>query len=105
VNEALARAVGERQLIGRTMREAFPEFEHTGHFQIAERVYATGEPFVAHQVVAEWDRGRGPERTYTDALLQPLRRDDGEINGLAFFALDVTEVVRGRRSGINEHKD
>jgi PAS domain S-box-containing protein len=97
VNEAFARVVGQRHLIGRTMREAFPEFEGTGHFEIAERVYQTGEPFVAHEALAEWDRGGGREHTYTDAILQPLRGDDGEINGLAFFALDVTDHVRDRR--------
>jgi PAS domain S-box-containing protein len=97
VNDAFTRAVGERQVIGRTMREAFPEFEGTGHFEIAERVYQTGEPYVGHEVVAEWDRGYGREVKYVDAILQPLRADDGEINGVAFFGIDVTErIVRPR---------
>jgi PAS domain-containing protein len=94
VNDAFARAVGGRNIIGRTMREAFPELAGTGHFEIAESVYATGEPYVAHEVPATWDRGGGPEVTYTDAILQALRADDGTINGLAFFALDVTQHVR-----------
>jgi DNA-binding CsgD family transcriptional regulator len=93
VNAAFARAVGSRPIIGRTMREAFPEFEGTGHFEIAVRVYETGEPYVAHEAAADWDRGGGSGRTYTDAILQPLRGDDGEINGLAFFALDVTDHI------------
>jgi PAS domain-containing protein len=93
VNEAFARAVGERPLIGRTMREAFPDFEGTGRFQIAERVYATGEAFVAHEIPSAYDRGNGPEVTYVDAILQPLRDDDGKINGLALFAIDVTDKV------------
>jgi PAS domain S-box-containing protein len=97
VNDAFARAVGPRQLIGRTMREAFPEFEGSGHFEIAERVYETGEPYVAHEVPSDWDRGGGREVTYVDAILQPLRSDDGVINGLAFFAIDVTGNVRQRR--------
>jgi hypothetical protein len=94
VNDAFARAVGGRNIIGRTMREAFPELAGTGHFEIAECVYATGEPYVAHEVPATWDRGGGPEVTYTDAILQALRADDGTINGLAFFGLDVTQHVR-----------
>jgi PAS domain-containing protein len=79
------------------MREAFPEFEGSGHFEIAERVYETGEPYVAHEVPSEWDRGGGREVTYVDAILQPLRSDDGVINGLAFIAIDVTGNVRQRR--------
>jgi hypothetical protein len=46
--------------------------------------------------MALWDRGRGPELTYTDAVLQALRGEDGEIEGLAFFGMDVTEQVRSR---------
>jgi len=100
VNDAFAQAVGQRELIGRTVREAFPEFEGTGHFEIAERVYQTGEPYVAHEAASEWDRDGGRERTYTDAILQPLRGDDGQVNGLAFFALDVTDHVRTNRQRI-----
>ena len=92
-NEAFARAVGDRKIIGLTMREAFPELTGTGHFEIAECVYATGQPFVAHEIPAKWDRGDGQVVTYTDAILQALRAEDGQINGLAFFALDVTDHV------------
>jgi hypothetical protein len=31
--------------------------------------------------------------TYVDAILQPLRDDDGKINGLALFVIDVTDKV------------
>jgi hypothetical protein len=96
VNDAFAQAVGGRNIIGRTMREAFPELAGTGHFEIAEGVYATGEPFVAHEVPARWERGGWPQVTYTDAILQALRAEDGEINGLAFYALDVTNHVAAR---------
>jgi DNA-binding CsgD family transcriptional regulator len=95
-NDAFAKAVGGRALMGRTMREAWPEFVGTGHFEIAERVYETGEPFVAHEVAASWNRDGVPALTYVDVLLQPLRGDDGAVNGLAYFALDVTALVQQR---------
>jgi DNA-binding CsgD family transcriptional regulator len=95
VNEAYAKAVA-RDVIGKTMREAFPELEGTGNFEIADRVYRTGEPFVGHEVPATWDRGGTSARTYTDAVLQPLRGEDGEIEGLVFFGINVTAQVRSR---------
>jgi DNA-binding CsgD family transcriptional regulator len=94
VNAAFAAAVG-RDVLGRTMREGFPELA-SGAFDAADRVYRTGESTVAHEAVAVWDRGRGPERLYTDAVLQPLRGDEGQIEGLVFFGMDVTEHVRAR---------
>jgi hypothetical protein len=96
VNDAFAKGV-RREVIGKTMREAFPELEGTGNFEIADRVYATGETFVAHEVPATWDRGAGNELTYTDGILQALRGDDGEVEGLVFFGINVTEQVRARK--------
>jgi DNA-binding CsgD family transcriptional regulator len=94
-NAAFTKAVG-RDVVGKTMRESFPELERTEYFALADRVYQTGESVVGHEAAATWDRGCGPELTYTDAVLQALRGDDGEIEGLAFFGMDVTEQVRSR---------
>jgi DNA-binding CsgD family transcriptional regulator len=95
VNQAFTTAVG-RDVVGQTMREAFPELEGSGHFEIADRVYQTGESFVAHEAPAVWDRGSGARLTYTDAMLQALRAEDGAVEGLVFFGMDVTEQVRVR---------
>jgi PAS domain-containing protein len=95
VNEAFAKAVA-RDVVGRTMREAFPELEGSGYFEVADRVYQTGESFVGHEAPAVWDRGSGPKLSYTDAVLQALRGDSGAVEGLAFFAIDVTEQVSAR---------
>jgi PAS domain-containing protein len=99
-NAAFVHRAG-RQVVGKTIREAFPELEHSGNFEIADRVYQTGETVVAHEAAAIWDRGDGPELAYTDAVLQALRTDAGEIEGLVFFGIDVTEQVRARSSSTN----
>lgn len=95
VNNAFANSVG-CDVVGQTMREAFPELEGSGHFEIADRVYHTGESFVAHEAPAVWDRGSGAMLSYTDAVLQALRGEDGAVEGLVFFGIDVTEQVRSR---------
>jgi DNA-binding CsgD family transcriptional regulator len=96
VNAAFAKAVG-RDVVGKTMREAFPLLARSANIDVADRVYRTGESIVGHEVASIWDRGAGPERTYIDAVLQALRGEDGEINGLVFFGMDVTEQVRSHR--------
>ncbi|HJW49968.1 MAG TPA: LuxR C-terminal-related transcriptional regulator [Candidatus Limnocylindria bacterium] len=95
VNDAFAKAVG-RDVVGQTMREAFPDLAGSGYLEVADRVYQTGESFVAHEAPAVWDRGSGASLTYTDAVLQALRGDDGAVEGLVFFAIDVTEQVASR---------
>lgn len=96
-NEALRRETGRRPMIGRTMRETFPEVEGQGIFELVERVYATGEAHVQHEVARSWDRGTGVETRYIDLVLQPLRNEDDEVNGLVSFAIDVTHIVEARR--------
>src|ERR1700738_4690956 len=45
-NEAFLKGTGNRPIIGRTMRESFPELVGQGIFERVERVYQTGEPII-----------------------------------------------------------
>ncbi len=98
-NEAFRRAIGDRPLLGRTMREVFPELEGQGIFERVERVYATGEPDIQHERTSSWDRGHGIERRSVDLIMQPLRAEDGTVNGVISFAVDVTDLVSERDNG------
>jgi DNA-binding CsgD family transcriptional regulator len=93
VNETFRRAAGDRPTIGRTMRETFPELEGQGVFEQAEHVLQTGEPFTQHGAIRRWDNGRGIEQRIVDLVIQPLRDESGNVNGVISFALDVTGVV------------
>ena len=99
VNRAFQKSVGGRALLGRTMREALPELEGQGIFERVERVYATGELDIQHERAACWDRSRGVECRYVDCVLQPLRADDGSVNGVLSFSVEVTDIVRERERG------
>ncbi|HJW48152.1 MAG TPA: PAS domain-containing protein [Candidatus Limnocylindria bacterium] len=98
-NEAFRKAVGDRPLLGRTMREVFPELEGQGIFERVERVYMTGEPDIQHERTSSWDRGQGVERRSIDLVLQPLWAEDSTVNGVLSFAVDVTELVSERERG------
>jgi PAS domain-containing protein len=78
------------------MRDAFPELEGQGIFERVERVYATGEPDIEHEHTSSWDRGHGIERRSVNLVLQALRAEDGAVNGVLSFAIDVTELVSER---------
>jgi DNA-binding CsgD family transcriptional regulator len=95
-NEAFMEAVGRRPVIGRTVREAFPELEGQGVLETGERVYATGVPVIEHEVARQWDRGNGLETRLIDLVIQPLHDERGEVNGIVSFAVDVTELVAER---------
>lgn len=90
----------EQQLIGKTMREAFPEIEGQGIFELLETAYTSGEPAVGNEVPITFDRsGTGkPEIGYFNFVAQPLRNSTGNVDRLMIHAIDVTEqIVASRR--------
>jgi len=94
-NEAFVRRVG-RPVVGKTMREAFPELVDSPNHELADLVYRTGESVVGHEIAGVLDHGGGSEVIYADGVIQALRGEDGTIEGLVLFMIDVTEQVRSR---------
>jgi PAS domain-containing protein len=95
VSEGLTQRLGGRELIGRPLREAIPEYAETGYFEVVERVFETGQPFIAHGARVPVISGAGRRLGYRDVIIQALRGDDGEINGVVYFGIDVTDQVVG----------
>jgi PAS domain-containing protein len=51
-NAAYRRLFGARDYVGKTARDAFPELAEQDFFDLLDRVYATGERFVAERIPA-----------------------------------------------------
>jgi len=88
-----------RQLLGRTVREAFPDIAGQGYYELMDKVFATGKPFVGNEMlVRNFDRkGNGElEDTYFDIVYQPLTDRDGAVTGIMTHAVDVTVQVQAR---------
>jgi PAS domain S-box-containing protein len=96
-NDRYYDVVGRRDLIGRTVREAFPEVEGQGFFELLDRVYATGEPFSGRGMrLALRHEGRpAADERYVEFVYQPLREVDGTISGVFVNGVDLTERKRG----------
>lgn len=99
VNEAYRLAAGPRELIGRSVREAFPDLDEAGILRLLDESFRTGEPRLAPEVPARWHRSPGgePEPGFLTTLVQPMHREDGTVGGTVFFGVDVTDEVLARR--------
>jgi PAS domain S-box-containing protein len=97
-NPLYMQLVGEhRDVIGKTAREALPEVEGQGFFELLDNVYRTGEPFIGSELRVVVERGDGEDERFVDFVYQPIRGADGSITGIFVHGNDVTEQVRARR--------
>lgn len=87
------------RLIGRKLRDVWPELYQQGLGDIFERIYATGEPFVAHEFYAEFDHhGNGTlEPGYYNFVAQPVKDANGQVTDLFIHLYEVTDYVNARQ--------
>ncbi|RWK44731.1 MAG: PAS domain-containing sensor histidine kinase, partial [Mesorhizobium sp.] len=78
------RLIGQRQVIGKSVREALPELEGQGFYELLDQVYATGEPYIGQGVkVALRNKADEPvEERILDFVYQPIKADDGRITAI-----------------------
>jgi signal transduction histidine kinase/FixJ family two-component response regulator len=100
VNERYIELTGGRPLVGRAVREVFPELAGQGYFELLDQVYHTGHPFVGRENRMALQQPGSDEMVdfYFNFVYQPLRNADGTINGVFVHGLDVTELVAARRA-------
>jgi signal transduction histidine kinase len=98
-NPLYQQLLGNRPLLGKPIREALPELEGQGFYELLDRVYLTGEAFVGTEVRAELDRDNTGhlEEGYFNFVYQPIRTSRGEVEGIMVHAVEVTEQVRARQ--------
>ncbi len=99
-NSAFMTLVGEREVIGRPIREAIPEARGQSLLDLLDTVYRSGEPFVGKQMRAEFERtpGAGIEDCYLNFVYQPIFGGDGRVVGIFVDGNDVTDHVKAEKS-------
>jgi PAS domain S-box-containing protein len=97
-NASYRRTVGPRELIGKPIREAFPEVEGQGYFELLASVLETGKPVsgYAMPVVLSSAPGEPSYERYVDYVFQPTRDAAGLVTGVFLEGFDVTDAVRAR---------
>ena len=98
-NPLYLKITGKKDIIGKKAVEVFPEVAAQGFLALVESVYKTGVSFSANEVLIKLDlNGTGElQDHYMDFVYEAYRNDEGEIDGVFFFANLVTEQVLARR--------
>ena len=98
VNSAYLKMSGRSadQLIGYSVRDAFPELCDQPYFALLDNVYLTNTPFLATESLIKVNRNGRMETCYVDFTYHPLRDLEGKVEGILFQGVDVSEKVLAR---------
>ena len=99
VNPVYKGLVNGRELVGRSVREAFPELEDQAFFHLLDEVYRTGEPFRGREMRVLYDRDNDGqmEEAFFNFVYQPMMSAGDEVYGIMVHAVEVTDMVRARQ--------
>ncbi|WP_161977712.1 PAS domain S-box protein [Dictyobacter kobayashii] len=100
INDSFRWLYGNREFtLGKTVRENWPDLEGQGFFELLDRVYQTGVPYMGNEVLAMIDRaGTGIlEPGYFNIVYQPANDARGKVSGIIVHAMEVTEQVLARQ--------
>lgn len=95
-NEVYRRFVGQRDLLGVPVRDAFPELQGQGFFELLDGVLDTGEPVEMRgkRIRLVRERGSPPEECFLDLSYRPIHDRGGRVTGVFLQASDQTDSVR-----------
>lgn len=98
VNPYYKHIIGDRELQGRPVREALPELEGQGVFELLDKVYHRQKAFTGLEIPIYFDKGKGiPERSYVNFIYKPILNPKNETDGILLFGYDVSEQVNLRK--------
>lgn len=89
--------VKAEQVMNRPIFDGLPEAKNQGLEELVDKVYTTGEKFVANEMPVILPRHGTVETIYVNFVYDALKNPDGNISGIIAIAVEVTEQVEARK--------
>lgn len=92
VNQSYTDMIGGRNVIGLPVREAMPELEGQGFYELLDQVFQSGQPvsFKGRPAQIQASSGQQRELHFVDFIFHPLNDDTGAPIGIFVQGHDVT---------------
>ena len=96
-NPLYRELIGNSDIIGKTAREALPEVEGQGYFELMDDVYKNKTQFIGKELPVKVDRGNGLEEIFITCIYQPILNKYNESEGILIYATEVTDQVNAKK--------
>ncbi|MEP6747360.1 MAG: PAS domain S-box protein [Bacteroidota bacterium] len=99
-NELYLNLTDRKNIIGKTVKEVFPEVESQGLLEVLDQVYKTGKAFIANEQLIKLKKpGRGDlKEVYLNFVYQAYHNGQNEIEGIFVFVIDITEQRKAKEN-------
>lgn len=100
VNKAFEKFDGQRSYLGRKSLEVHPDMKNSELFKVENQVLKTGKTIVKNAFhVYRYDHKTGEKKDcWFDFIYTPVYSEDGNVDGIAFFGFEVTDLIKGRKA-------
>src|SRR5688572_2263515 len=87
-----------KEIIGKTIRQALPELQGQGIYEMLDEVFETGKEYKNNELKILLDRNNDGRLSefYFNFIFQPVRSSGGVVSGIFVHAIDVTDYVISR---------
>lgn len=96
-NAGYKSLIGGRDVIGLPARQALPEVEGQGFFELLDNVYKTRKAFIGTEMPMSLIKENGIEVCYFNFIYQPILNEQNITDGILVFANEITEQVMARK--------
>ncbi len=105
-NPMYQKLIANRDVIGKSVREAVPEVEEQGYIRVLDEVYATGQPYMGRgvPVTLAVEGSERLEERILDFVFQPIGDVDDNLPGILIFGVDVTDAKRTEQTLLRSEK-
>jgi len=95
-NSAFMQIIGDREILEKPIREALPELEGQGFFELLDQVFTSAKPFHAREarVLIQTAPGAPATERFMDFIYQPVIEAGGSVSGIFVEGYDVSERKR-----------
>ncbi len=99
-NNTYRSLVSGRDLLGLRIRDALPELDGQGVYELLDTVRESGEAYVgrAFPLRLQDAAGQKLEPRFFDFVYQPIPGDEHQAGGIAIVCFDVTELMVARKA-------
>ncbi|MBD3581361.1 ATP-binding protein [Flavobacterium selenitireducens] len=98
-NERIIEIWGKsaQAILHKPLEQGLPEMVPQGFKALLEKVYDTGETYVAEEMPIKLYRNGRSEMIYVKFVYEPLKEENGTISGIVVVADDITDSVVARK--------